>query len=103
MKLVDYIGKPAMLEQTAEEAVELAHACLKLARMLRGENKVHNKVEEELINNILEEIADLTICFDQLCCGDITSPCLIEKWRMDKYNRMRERLDDSKNLKEVKK
>ena len=36
--IVDRIGKPAMLEQTAEECAELAHACLKEARRLRGEN-----------------------------------------------------------------
>ena len=33
--IVDRIGKPAMLEQTAEECAELAHACLKEARRLR--------------------------------------------------------------------
>ena len=30
--LQEVIGTPAMLEQTAEECVELAHACMKLAR-----------------------------------------------------------------------
>lgn len=34
--IVDRIGKPALLEQTAEECTELAHACLKEARRLRG-------------------------------------------------------------------
>lgn len=36
--IVDRIGLPALLEQTAEECTELAHACLKEARRLRGEN-----------------------------------------------------------------
>lgn len=36
--LANYIGKPALLELTAEECVELAHACLKLARVIRQEN-----------------------------------------------------------------
>ena len=35
--IIDAIGEPALLEQTAEEAIELAHACLKLARKLRAE------------------------------------------------------------------
>ena len=33
--LYEIIGKAAMLEQTAEEAAELAQACLKLARYER--------------------------------------------------------------------
>ena len=39
--LYEIIGKAAMLEQTAEEAAELAQACLKLARYERGENPVY--------------------------------------------------------------
>lgn len=60
--LLEKIGKPAMLEQTAEECVELAHACLKLARYYRGENKVYGKTKEELLDNLAEEMADVTIC-----------------------------------------
>lgn len=37
MRLIENIGEPAMLEQLAEECVELAHAALKLARVERGE------------------------------------------------------------------
>ena len=33
--IIERIGKPALLEQTAEECAELAHACLKEARRLR--------------------------------------------------------------------
>lgn len=33
--IVERIGKPAMLEQTAEECAELAHACLKEAQRPR--------------------------------------------------------------------
>ena len=36
--LYEIIGKAAMLEQTAEEAAELAQACLKLARYERMKN-----------------------------------------------------------------
>ena len=64
--LIEAIGTPAMLEQTAEEATELAFACLKLARHLRGENKVHGRTEEEMINNLEEEMADIYVCFDEL-------------------------------------
>lgn len=60
--LIEKIGKSAMLEQTAEECVELAHACLKLARYYRAENKVYGKTEEELLDNLAEEMADVEIC-----------------------------------------
>lgn len=62
----DYIGLPAMLEQTAEECAELSFACLKLARLLRGENKVHGRTEEELVYALTEECADTFICIDEL-------------------------------------
>ena len=42
--LHEIIGTPAMLEQTAEECVEMAHACLKMARYMRGENKVYKTI-----------------------------------------------------------
>lgn len=42
--LAEAIGTPAMLEQTAEECVELAQSCLKLARLMRGENPVHKSL-----------------------------------------------------------
>lgn len=34
--MIEKIGSPAMLEQLAEEATELAHAALKLARIESG-------------------------------------------------------------------
>lgn len=36
--MIEIVGKPAMFEQLAEEATELAQATLKMARKLRGEN-----------------------------------------------------------------
>lgn len=36
--MIEAIGSPAMLEQLAEEATELAQAALKAARILRKEN-----------------------------------------------------------------
>ena len=48
--LHEIIGTPAMLEQTAEECIEMAHACLKLARYMRGENKVYKTIEEMYSN-----------------------------------------------------
>ena len=65
MKLIDHIGIPAMLEQTAEECSELAQACLKLSRYYRNENQT-NRSKNELIANMYEEIADVEICIDEI-------------------------------------
>lgn len=88
----DYLSKEAMLEQTAEECSELAQACLKLARKLRGENPTP-KTEQECLTNLTEEIADVIICVDFLVnnycvvpAKDVDSMCTI------KTNRLEERL-----------
>ena len=65
--LSDTIGQAAMLEQTAEEAMEFAHACLKYARYLRKDNPVSEKyTKETMIININDEAADIDICLDEL-------------------------------------
>ena len=61
MKIIDKIGIPALLEQTAEECTELAQASLKLARKMRGNNPTPKDVPE-LIENLEEEVADVDIC-----------------------------------------
>lgn len=68
--LANYIGKPALLELTAEECVELAHACLKLARVIRQENPTP-VTSDEAIANVEEEIADVDICIDELIKSQI--------------------------------
>lgn len=57
IEMVDAIGKPAMYEQLAEEAGELAHAAQKMARILRGENPT-SVTEEEARRNLVEEFTD---------------------------------------------
>lgn len=61
MKVSDVLNHAAILEQCAEECAELAQACLKLARKLRGENPTP-KSKEELIADLTEELADVTVC-----------------------------------------
>lgn len=87
--LVEKIGVPAMLEQTAEECIELAHACLKLARDVRGDNPTF-KDKEQLINNISEEVADVMICILELGCEDAE----IKKWKDMKTERIKKRFSD---------
>lgn len=59
------IGYPAVMEQTAEECVELAQVCLKIARKLRGENPTPKR-GADLINDFLEEFSDVMVCIDAL-------------------------------------
>ena len=94
--LIEKIGKPAMLEQTAEECVELAHACLKLARYYRDENKVYGKTEEELLDNIAEEIADVNICICEMLMGfDLFKR--YDNWHIKKGYRLQKRLEELDN------
>lgn len=55
-----YLSKPAVFEQMAEEASELAQAALKYARILRNENPTP-KTETDAINDIIEEWTDLHV------------------------------------------
>lgn len=91
-KLVNYIGEAALLEQTAEECAEFAFACLKLARMLRGENKVHGRTREELDSSVMEEMADLQVCFDELFKAGMVNHEDVSYWITKKKRRMKERL-----------
>ena len=94
--LIEKIGKSAMLEQTAEECVELAHACLKLARYYRGENKVYGKTEDEMIDNLAEEMADVDICFNEMLMG-VGLLKQYNNWFIKKSNRLNKRMEELDN------
>lgn len=91
--LTEVIGKPAILEQTAEECIELAHACLKLARYLRGENPVYKYVGD-IYSNLSEEIADVYICVNELLEAGIISNESIDSNISYKLERMKKRLKE---------
>lgn len=93
MNVIDKIGVPALLEQTAEESVELAHACLKLARKIRGENPTP-KTKEELCHNLNEEIADIRLCIDTMIDELVDIVSVVEIMSVTKYKdqRWKERL-----------
>lgn len=83
--IVDRIGLPALLEQTAEECAELAHACLKEARRLRGENPTPCTAEE-CYSKIVAEEADVQNCMRRLveagymwARGDVEGN--LDRWR----------------------
>ena len=67
--IIDSIGLPAVLEQLAEECSELAQASLKYARLLRGENPTP-KTEQECLESLTEEMADVELCNSLLMGGD---------------------------------
>lgn len=63
--IIETEGTPAVLEQLAEECMELAHAALKLSRKLRGESPTPKSLAE-CIDAMTEETADVMCCIDQL-------------------------------------
>lgn len=65
MKIVEEIGVPALFEQTAEECVELAHICMKLARKLRQENPTPIDIPD-IMSKLYEETADVMLCIEIL-------------------------------------
>lgn len=80
------LSEPARLEQLAEEASELAHAALKLARILRGESPTP-VVEAQARENLVEEIADVLVTVDAVAdtrmLRDIGSYCTEKKERWE--------------------
>ena len=68
MSIIETIGTEAVLEQLAEESAELAQAALKLARKIRGVNPTP-KEEDECWDNLIEELADVQVCKEQLNLG----------------------------------
>ena len=63
--MIEKIGLPAMLEQAAEEASELAKAALKYARVLFGENPTP-VTKDKAFNDLTEEYSDFILCAGEL-------------------------------------
>ena len=91
-KLVDKIGTPALLELMAEEATELAHACHKAARYLRGENPSPNQDMKKLVGHISEEMADVYVTAAEVRKADIVDSKYVSEIIDFKRRRMNERL-----------
>ena len=84
--MIEAIGSPAMLEQLAEEATELAQASLKVARVLRKENPTPVTLSEACVK-LLEEYTDVVQCALELMiipdCDQIAEKALLFKKRME--------------------
>lgn len=93
-KIIEQIGECAVLEQLAEECVELAQAALKLARKKRGENPTP-KNESECILDLVEEIADIHVCLEVIHDLDWFDEDLVGIFFDYKVKRWNERLEGS--------
>ena len=91
MNIVNEIGLPATLEQCAEECNELAQACLKMARKLRGDNPTPKSIDE-IVANLTEEIADVEVCIDEILYSKIVSDDSIDTVKKSKTRRWRQRV-----------
>ena len=85
--MIEAIGSPAMLEQLAEEATELAQAALKAARILRKENPTPVTLSEACVK-LREEYTDVIQCALELMLipdsDQIAEKALLFKKRMEK-------------------
>lgn len=81
------LSEAALYEQLAEECVELAHACQKKARKLRGENPTPLEMPE-IDDNISEEFTDVNLV------SEILNIHVDVRTYWDKYDRWCRRLDE---------
>ena len=80
--MIEKIGEAAMLEQLAEEATELAHAALKLARIERGENPTP-VLKEDAMDHIIEEYTDVVQCAEELSLVPNREQIKLKKMRFE--------------------
>lgn len=96
--IYEEIGEPAALELVAEEAAELAQACLKLSRILRGENPT--PVPKALaVEKVMEEAADVQTALDVLSSAQWYDEDKVMHIQWKKSERWKERLRKREALK----
>ena len=94
--IIDIIGEPALLEQTAEEAIEFGHACQKLARKLRGENPTPVSIANCRVN-VLNEWADVDVCVTELTERPWWDENYVAGVEAYKAHRWERRIDESRS------
>ena len=92
--MIEKIGASAMLEQLAEEATELAHAALKLARIERGENP-SPVLKEVAMDHLIEEYTDVVQCAEELRLVPNREQIKLKKMRFEE--RWKEEHENCKN------
>ena len=94
--IMEKIGLPAMLEQLAEECYELAQASLKYARLLRGDNPTP-KTEQECLEALTEEMADVELCNSLLMTADHVDFDAVMEMIEVKDKRWHKRIQEAQN------
>ena len=95
--IVSTVGIPALLEQTAEECIELAHACLKLSRKIRNENPTPKPLND-IVAEVNEETADVINCINIMSDIELTDDNLTDLEMRDKMARWATRLEKMKYM-----
>lgn len=90
------IGRPALLEQLAEECCELSQAALKMARKLRNENYTP-KTMEEIDRDLTEETADVLLCINELLESNVVNNDSINNVTIMKKLRWETRLEQMRS------
>lgn len=93
--VINDIGVPATLELCAEECVELAHAALKMARKLRGENPTPKSMDD-IIECLTEELGDVQINIDKILEYGIVPKADVDAVKEFKRKRWEDRLREKK-------
>lgn len=93
MNIVEEIGYAAALEQLAEECSELAHAALKLARIMRNDNPTPVS-KDEAYAKLSEEANDVILCLEELFIAGLY--CESSALREIKRQRWIERIEESR-------
>lgn len=90
----NHIGEDEVLAQMAEEAAELAQACLKLRRALMNVNPTPVS-EQEAAAKLAEEFSDVVLCKELLGLHK-PDPDSMRSWMTFKANRWAKRLREGK-------
>ena len=89
------LPKEELLAQLAEECAELGKAALKLRRVYSGKNPTPVK-GSEAYSNLLEEIADVTLCLEVLELNGSEVRSELQKTMNEKLERWCKRLREMK-------
>lgn len=102
MRINELVPEWVAYQQLAEEAVELAHAALKLARFADPEQKAVMGIssDDQIVQNIIEEMGDVMCCLEvALGCPRLDSVAMVDEvilqCRDEKYKRWLERLENA--------
>lgn len=90
----DQIPEEELLAQLAEEATELAHAALKMRRVVDGKNPTPVRLSEAWAN-LQEEISDVFLCLTVLEINPVDQEYLVSmQKKLDRWvGRLREKED----------